>query len=150
MKLTVFAFIVILASCLESQLDEIQIGKRLPNDAGIIDSSRFLQLTNASSLLPAIKIRHKEIMYNVVLSKDETVSYVITFDPFFETNDGFHVGMPFKQLRDKLEGSGQFEPGFGYSIKLKSGWNAFFSNDKILLEGKVQDTAKIKSFFKTK
>lgn len=150
MKLILIVIQIFVIDFSRIQFSDIEIGKPLPKDAIIIiDSSKHLyQITGASDMEPAIVVKEKGIKYTVVLSQEKKVSFVITFDSNFKTEDGFRIGTLYKELKKQYKTKGQFEPGSGYYFKLASGWKALFANEKILHDGRVDDTCRIRSFFK--
>lgn len=131
------------------QSGEIEIGKPLPNNIKIIDSSKYkIQIISAGSALPFIEVRIHNVNYNVGLTNEKNVLFVITFDRSFVSKEGFSIGTTYKEVKRKYKLKGQFEPGIGYHFKLISGWDILFSDEKILTGEKVSDTAHIKNFFK--
>jgi len=141
--------IVLLGVSLLSQTEEIELGKPLPKNVVIIDSSKSKLLeTGPSSLEPSLDIQYNHINYSVVLSKEKKASFIITWDHAFKTKEGFKIGTLYKDVRMKYKGNGRYVPGYCYYIKLNSGWNALFSNDKIFEEEKPSDSDSIKGFYK--
>lgn len=130
------------------QSNDIELRKALPRNAIIDTASHNLQITGASTMRSAVDVQQNGISYSVVLSKEEKVSFVITFDSKFRSKEDFGIGATFKELRKKCSDKGQFEPGYGYYFQLRSGWKALFKDQRILAQGKVADTCRIRSFFK--
>jgi len=83
-------------------------------------------LVGPAQSFPYKKIKFKDITYDIAINKGK-IEYISTTDSNFITNDGFKVGDTIESL--KQMGYEEFKElrGWGYYIKLKSGWNAGFS-----------------------
>lgn len=61
-----------------------------------------------------------------VTEKESVIRYIATEDKKFITNEGFHVGMSYKDIKSRLKKEAIKLPGWAWYIPLESGWNLAF------------------------
>ena len=128
------------------RVDDLQIGKKLPSDIRVINDSNIHIFKGASNGRPGKEIECNGIKYLVIESKDSTVDFLRTFDTSFRTPENAKVGSSYDLIKNRKM-SEFYESGYGYGVKLNSGWTALFMDKYILENETIADTCRIKSFF---
>ena len=131
------------------QIHELELGKYLPSDVKIIDSSKYrFRVTSGGRSEDVITIMYKTIEYDVAFDGNKKIKYLFTNDMDFQTKEGISTRNNYKKIKRFEKGLKIFEPDFGYLVRLPSGWIALFADQKVLSAGKVNDSSKISAFIK--
>lgn len=119
---------------------DLFLGSYLSNSE-IIDNNNFIIAPNNSSI-SSTNIMRNGIIYTIGYSNDNKIIMISTKDAKFSIN-GINIGdvLPRKYLNTKF-GYG-YTPGWGYYVKIKSGWYASFN-----FNSKPDVKSKIDFFFK--
>lgn len=105
-------------------LPDLQLGARVPADAGEVPNTRVLVSLGQSQ--GHWRWLFDGIEYTLGVDRNERVQYMATSSDAVETPDGVRVGFSFAELQ-QLEGVSVVEwPGWGYVANLPSGWKAAF------------------------
>jgi hypothetical protein len=95
-------------------------------------------------------IKIKNIDFDLVVSETNDTIYLATNDKRFVTSEGFTVGTTFGQLADNLKNELSKENGWGYYVKLNSGWTLGFCEGSSCTDNHPIDSSEVKWIFKRK
>lgn len=87
------------------------------------------------------------VEFQLVGSKSDT-QYLSTRSDRFLTPEGYNVGMSLSEVDKVLQRDIVKEPGWGYYIQLKSGWNLAFCEGNSCTDHKPQDSSTVDWIFK--
>lgn len=104
-------------------------------------------LVSSSAFYPYRKIKYRNIIYDIAIDKNK-IKFISTSDINFMTDDGFMIGDTVKKLKES--GYSEFNEmrGWGYWVKLESGWCAAFCEGDACTDKELNIDSKIKWFFK--
>lgn len=119
-------------------------------DSSIRITSKHSWLVNSSQCYPSTEILVDNISYEIAWEGNGTVFYISTSDSKFETEEGVKINMTLSDILKKTESEVNQMPGWGYYIKLKSGWNAGFSVDETCTGRELVSNDSVKWIFKWK
>lgn len=132
--------------------DTIRLEK-LPAIGDILSESIRLtsnhgQSVTSSNISPAATILNNGVVFDITWDKDYKVNYIVTKDSKFLTKENIKVNMTLKDIKGLQKVDILKMPGWGYYIKLKSGWYAGFCVGKTCTDRELKDEDKITSIFK--
>ncbi len=130
------------------QINELPVIGDLINDSIIMKCKNKSLLINSSDVSPFATVIYKGLVFDVAWSGDKRVKYLSTSDSHFVTDENVKVNMTLKDIKDILRVEIVKTPGWAYSIKLKSGWNAAFCVDSICTGRAIIDNDKVKWIYK--
>lgn len=119
----------VLAVC---SVDALEVGELIPDDALITNE---FTLVSGSQLGKSFKLVEGEIEYKLVSVKKGIINYIGVVSRKFSTPEGATVGMSFENVRKLTQKELVEEAGWGYYLKLPSGWAAAFVLVKAVLPG---------------
>ncbi|RPH25020.1 MAG: hypothetical protein EHM93_20175 [Bacteroidales bacterium] len=106
------------------------------------------QLVSSSDLSSSTTILNNGIIFEIAWDKDNRVNYIVTSDSNFITYENVKINMTLKNIKD-IQKVDIFEmPGWGYYIKLKSGWIAGFCIGKACTDRELKNDDIVTSIFK--
>lgn len=106
-------------------------------------------LVSANQFSPAKEVWINSYKFDLVAHKKDTI-YLSTSDRLFQTPEGQRIGTTFAEIPEKLRKSLQEEAGWGYYIKLPSGWNLGFCEGAGCTDSEPTNASKVKWIFKRK
>lgn len=149
MKVIIQIIALSLFGCSSMGTDDLILGKPLPSNAKVISSGKVMVLRDASDGYFGKEINYKGINYLITEDKNGLIDFIRTFDSSFVTPENTKVNMPYSKVKN-MKSQEFYVTGYGYEVKLKSGWSAVFMDSYILANGLITDTCKIKSFIKSR
>lgn len=115
-------FIAVFAQRCSKPLD---LGDEIP--AEVIENQKATySMTNASNMAKVYSIENERISFNIQVDDSYIVTYISTNDPDFRTPEGVYLGMTYEQVMGKTSAELKAMRGWGYYLKLPSGWKAVF------------------------
>jgi hypothetical protein len=106
-------------------------------------------LVSAGKFSPSTRVKFGGSYFDLVIEKNDSI-YMATSDSLFLTHDKFHVGMTWEEIPSTLRKKLQKETGWGYYIKLPSGWNLGFCEGVSCTDTAPMDSSEVKWIFKRK
>ena len=85
-----------------------------------------VSMTSSGSLEPSKDIILDRINFSIVQNKKGDTTFLATRDVNFKTPEGYSVGDQFKDISQLEKNRIHKDPGYGYLIKLNSGWQLGF------------------------
>lgn len=119
-------------------------------DSSIIMTSKHLWLVTSSQFYPSTEIHVDNISYEIAWEGNGKLYYISTSDIKFESEEGVKINMTLSDILKKTESEVYKMPGWGYYIKLKSGWYAGFSVDKTCTGRELAKNDSVKWIFRRK
>jgi len=89
------------------------------------------------------KIQLKNIEYSYVLDNKQDTINLWTTDYKFVTKEGFKIGTKFSELPKTLQNSAYKLSGYGYFVKLNSGWTLGFCVGKTCTDNYPDNQSKV-------
>lgn len=131
----------------EKDFFKLEIGFNVSHIDFKIDKMQHSILTSPSQTRPFKIIKYAGVVYHIGL-KNNRIIYISTSDSHFKTKNSLAVG-------DRLKKVNEFKTqeliklnGWGYVIKLKSGWKAAFCEGSSCTDNKPSDHSTIDWFYK--
>lgn len=140
------SLLFLLTSCISKSPNNGQTNR--PNK--IIKRPDTLLNTSSGSMSPYHTVLINNIPFKLVTSSDADTIFLSTDDPRFTVHERFKIGQPWKEIDSKTRENLIIEPGWGYYIPLKSGWNLLFRESSLSGSKYPADSSKITSIFKRK
>jgi len=137
----------------KSIIDTIRL-KSLPSIGDILGDSIRLTgknrglLVNSSEICTSTTILNNGIIFDIAWDKDYRVNFIGTTDSGFIANENVRVDMTLKSIKDIQNVDILKMAGWGYYIKLKSGWFAGFCIGKTCTDRGLKDDDKVAFIFK--
>ncbi|HNQ78465.1 MAG TPA: hypothetical protein PKJ37_06400 [Acidobacteriota bacterium] len=144
---------ILLTSCATKdffKVPELRLSQ-LPEIGTIIKKppkSRTLIMTSSASTDPEYQMKINAINYSVALNAVGKVKYIATDDVSFSTPEGLKMGDSYSKVKEITQKNCVKESGWGYYIKLSSGWYAGFCEGKTCTSEPLTETSTIDWFFK--
>jgi hypothetical protein len=137
-------------------LGEIPQMNRLPEIGIILDksirmrfnSNRKLILVNSAQSYPSVSIVCSGKNFELAWNDEGKLIFISTTDSSFVTDDGFRMGSTLKEIKGKQKVDIIKERGWGYSVKLKSGWSTYFCVDSTCTGRELTDADKVNWIYK--
>ena len=123
--------------CAPSPYSGIAVGDRLPDSA---TNTSELILASSSGLIPKRILDTGDFIYNLGISKDESIKFISIDDPKFKTSQCISVGMSLEKVEQISGNAGQIERGWAYYVPLNDGWNAGIMTSEKTVPGKSKVT----------
>jgi hypothetical protein len=131
------------------QLNELpEIGVLLDDSIRKAYNRRTELLTSSSQLSPFTNINCKGKDFQLAWNSEGKLIYISTTDSNFLTNDNFKVGTTLSEIKDHQKIEISEMSGWGYFIKLESGWYLGFCVDNSCTGRKIKNSDKVKWIFK--
>ena len=135
------------------QKDTLTFGKipkiwELINDSIRIKRINSLVLINSSQLSPSIEIFNENSVFTIAWNEIGEVNFITTSDSNFKTKENIKIGSTILEIKKQQTTEIHKISGFGYYIRLKSGWNAGFCIDKSCTDQQPKDEDSVTFFFK--
>ncbi len=111
------------------------------------ENSKLL-MTFSGSVEPYQEIKLYGCDFAVVLNESNDTTHWSTNDNKFETPEGFKVGTNWEELPTELQNAVNQMPGWGYYIKLNSGWQLGFCEGESCTDSEPKDGSTVKWIFK--
>ena len=108
--------------------------------------SYLLTLSGQSS--KSFDIVYNNIHYSISTNDSNKIIFISTNDTNFITADKIKIGTPLSEFPDHYSPSVNKEAGWAYFIKLKSGWNAAFTEGESMTNKPLTQKSKVSFFFK--
>jgi len=136
----------------KSKIDTIRIDK-LPEIGDSI--SNFIRLTsnkgqlvNSSQISPSTTIYYKDFIFDIAWDKEGKVNFIVTSDSNFMTKEKVKPNMTLKEIKDIQKVNIIKMIGWGYYLKLESGWNVGFCVDESCTGRELVEKDRAKFIFK--
>ncbi|NOQ76082.1 MAG: hypothetical protein GQ574_29020 [Crocinitomix sp.] len=136
----VLIVIVLSGACSSSAEEEIPVIEEKKEILGL--------MTTASNILPAISVNKYSCDFLVVLNDNGDTTHWSTNDRDFKTPEGYYIGTNWSELPTKLQNSLGLMRGWGYFIKLESGWQLGFCEGSACTDTAPVDGSLVKWIFK--
>jgi hypothetical protein len=107
-------------------------------------------LVSAGTTKEGTEIKMYGSKFDLVVENNKDTVYLATSQKLFHTPEKHHVGMKFSELPKATQKKIQEESGWGYYIKLPSGWNLGFCEGASCTDSKPTDDSTVKWVFKRK
>jgi len=107
-------------------------------------------MTSSGSFEPSLGVTLYDCNFKIVLNEAGDTTYWSTNDSRFKTPEGYEVGTSWSALPIELQQSAKKMPGFGYLIKLNSGWQLGFCEGSSCTATKPNDESWVDWIFKRK
>lgn len=145
--------LILVTSCATKEFFKVPELKlsQLPEIGAIIKNppkSRTLTMTSSASTDPEYQMKINAINYSVALNAVGKVKYIATDDISFSTPEGLKIGDSYSKVKEITKKTFIEESGWGYYIKLPSGWCAGFCEGKTCTSEPLNETSTIDWFFK--
>ena len=129
---------------------DLVVGKTIYFDKDYdIHNHKYWLIVSSSQISPCFDILVENIEYSIGYNeKNNSITNISTSDFSFYTPEGYKIGDFFYTFSDSLKSELICDRGWGYFIKLPSGWNATFTQGSSMTDGKLKGRAKVKFFFK--
>lgn len=106
-------------------------------------------MTSASQFSPCKEVWINSHKFDLSVQGIDTI-YLATSDRLFQTPEKFLIGTTFAEIPEKLRKTLHKEAGWGYYIKLPSGWNLGFCEGTSCTDSEPINSSKVKWIFKRK
>ncbi len=145
----ILIFGVLIISCNNSskekhKIDYQSINKKISLDSIKSDIKYESIMTSSSSFEPAKNITVNGIDFKVVEKEKFNVTFCLTTDKKFKTPEGYSIGTTLKDISEPEKNQIYKEAGFGYFIKLKSGWQLAFCEGKSCTDSFPNENSTVK------
>jgi len=138
-----FGMVILLnASCLNSSNE-----KPIADNKGSLKQDDGSILISSGQFSPYKTIIVNNIEFQFVGNSGDT-QYLSTASNLFHTPEGYMVGMKLNEVDESLQKNIVKEPGWGYYIQLKSGWNLAFCEGHSCTDSNLEDSSKVDWIFK--
>lgn len=107
-------------------------------------------MTTSSNLEPSKDIKLYDCDFTIVLNDSGDTTHWSTNDNNFNTPEGFKVGTNWNKLPIELRNLVEKMPGWGYYIRLNSGWQLGFCEGPSCTDMEPKEGSLIKWIFKRK
>jgi len=157
MKLFSLLILILLFGCNSSEKNKINItdNKKIESIDNFNDSiveikegTTKLLMINSATLEPSIEVLINGIDFSIVENETKEIIYWSTNDKEFSTPEGYSVGMNWSKIPQKLKNKTEKMNGWGYFIRLNSGWQLGFCEGSSCTETYPNNTSKVKWIFK--
>jgi len=122
------------------------IGDFLSDSIRLTSKNRAL-LVNSSQISTSTTILNNGIIFDIAWNNDFRVNYIETSDSHFITSENVKVNTTLRKIKDIQNVDIIKMPGWGYYIKLKSGWFVSFCTGKTCTDRELTDDDKVVSIF---
>lgn len=117
-----------------SATSQILVGKNIKELKGFVLTDSTIDLLTEPAQTNLVRIAYLDsICMEVLLNEKNVIDFISTGDNNFKTREGLAIGDTFKKMSKCChvkEKNVIKLPGWGYYIKLTSGWNAVFDFSK--------------------
>ena len=152
--LTVLITIFICLGCSSQPKENIKEGQKESNSNSTVNDSLkhspLLVFTHSGSAHPGKQIKLNGFKFTVAFKNTDDTIYWSTIDTNFRTPENHKIGMEWNQLSQELKDKLSSTLGWGYSIKLKSGWYLGFCEGSYCTDSLPKNDSKVKRIFKHK
>jgi len=124
MKRSIFFLALFIISCNTSKTNNVEIGKKLPNNLEL--KNKINLLVSPAQFEECYKIRIDSIDYLISIDKEKRFKFISTFDKKFISLEGVKVGMKLPDVIQRSKQTLRLINGWAYVLPLNSGWNAAF------------------------
>lgn len=107
-----------------------------------------LLLSSSGQSSKSFDIVCNNIHFSISTNDSNKIIFISTNDTNFITSDKIKVGTPLSEFPDYYSPSVNKETGWAYFIKLKSGWNAAFTEGESMTNKPLTQKSKVSFFFK--
>ncbi|MFT7612857.1 MAG: hypothetical protein ACI9J3_001823 [Parvicellaceae bacterium] len=137
-----------IVSCGTSELDETYSGEWFVPDytnlppLGLKDTVKLL-LSPGGGEEPYIETKYMGTDFKVVINAEGDTSRFVTHDTGFNTPEGYHVGSYWKNIPLAEQTEISKKQGYGYFLKLYSGWTLGFCAGSECTNEELSDESKV-------
>lgn len=127
---------------------------QLPNIGEVVNESIRKTSTNAqihinsSQCSSFANVYFRNAVFELAWDKDNKLVYISTSDTNFITEENIRINMTLKDIRKTQNSEILKMQGWGFYVKLNSGWNAAFCVDNTCTGRDIFDSDKVKWIFK--
>ncbi len=117
-------------------------------DSVIQTSNNRMQLASSSQFSPSTTITHQGLFFDLAWDKEGRLTYLSTTDSSFMTEEKVKLNMTLNEIIKIQDVEILSMPGWGYYIKLESGWFAAFCVDSTCTGRELTVNDKVKWIYK--
>ncbi|MEO9531111.1 MAG: hypothetical protein ABJG68_06360 [Crocinitomicaceae bacterium] len=107
-------------------------------------------MISSGQISPSKEILFENCLFDLVLSSDGDTVYLQTVDTSFTCPENYKVGDDFDDISEDDLAKMEQMPGWGYYIKLDSGWNIAFHEGYTATETYPESGSKVDWIFRRK
>lgn len=134
-------------SCSKKSKTVFELNNKIYKDVSS-KSEKVLTLLPPHNMVHGFEYSHDSIRYVYTMDADNRITYLTIHGTGYLTPDRIKAGTAYSEVIRVAVDSGKMIPGYGFSVKLKSGWNALFYSQEIVENNMIWDTSKVTGFFK--
>jgi hypothetical protein len=127
---------------------------QLPNIGEVVNESIRKTSTNNQILINSSQsssfanVYYNNLVFQIAWNRDNKLVYISTSDTNFNTEENIRINMTYNDIQKTQNTSISKIPGWGYYVKLNSGWNAAFCVDNTCTGRDISRNDTVKWIFK--
>jgi hypothetical protein len=127
-------------------LDRLEPGQFISKS--ILIKAETLIMVASAQMSPKYILINDNIKYDICIDSNQIIEYIGTTDTNFHCANELKIGNSLQELSIKHKSKVICETGWGYYVKLPSGWYPAFAEGNGMTDKPINKKSKIKWFFK--